>query len=208
MNIEQYKEKIKNLKPLEQAESYSSTQWKALNDDLKKSVEDFIDKDISRGDIIEAFRAFYTGQVSVERPFTLTMLWGFATIGYGVYRTNLYYNEKTKIEEALAFIKDNEFEKAYKKFDGIKGLSISYISKLLYFATRALNNEKYCLIFDIRVAKSLVKIHCPDICGFLEIYPSPKYKSYKQYNELMHREANKYGLEADALELFLFDQKF
>ncbi|WP_416202349.1 hypothetical protein [Acinetobacter sp. ANC 4470] len=88
----------------------------------------------------------------------------------------------------------------------IDGLNISYISKFLYFASRELAHDHYCLIFDIRVARALVRLTCPaEIVDIVDIKPSDKFQDYQSYNSLMHTLAQKYAVDAEALEMYLFE---
>ena len=41
-----------------------------------------------------------------------------------------------------------------------------------------------------------------------KITPSDKFEDYKDYNILMHKIAKDSSLEADAIEMFLYEQKF
>ncbi|SDF12593.1 8-oxoguanine DNA glycosylase OGG fold protein [Epilithonimonas hungarica] len=213
MKINNYIEIIGKLNPLEESKfEYKSTVWNNLNEDLKKYLFDFENKPVSRKAVIESFKNYYIGKVHFSVPFGLTMVWGFGDTGYGTYRTNNYYsqdNHKKFIENSFQFVANNQIENAYKELQKIKGLNISYISKLLYFASRAQNHQSYCLIYDIRVAKSLVKLNCPEeIFEILDIKPSNKYIHYNKYNLLIHKVAKENNVSAEALEMFLFNQSF
>lgn len=139
MKINNYIETIAKLNPLEDSNfQYKSKVWSKLNDDLKKYLLDFEDKSISRKVVIESFENYYNGKTHFSVPFGLTMVWGFGDTGYGTYRTNNYYsidNYKKIIENSFQFVANNQIENAYKELQKIKGLNISYISKLLYFAS-------------------------------------------------------------------------
>lgn len=213
MKIDNYIEIINKLNPLEESKfEYKSKVWLKLNEDLKQHLFDFENTIISRRIVIESFKEYYNGKINFSIPFGLTMVWGFADTGYGTYRTNNYYsldNHKINIENSFQFVANNQIEKAYKELLKINGLNISYISKLLYFASRAIDDQSYCLIYDIRVAKSLVKLTCPEeIFEILDIKPSNKYIHYNKYNLLMHKVAKENKVSAEALEMFLFNQIF
>ena len=107
------------------------------------------------------------------------------------------------------FVRDNNLELAYKSLQSIKGLNISYISKILYFATRAVNHSEYALIYDIRVASSLVKLSTtPEIYNIVKVIPSSKFSDYLKYNKLMHAFAKNHNIEAEKIEMYLFNQIF
>lgn len=160
-------------------------------------------------DIITAFKDYYTGTASYLYPFTLTMLWGFANTGYGTYRTNQYLSteeNRTAIQQAFDTF---ELKEAYHTLLQIKGLNVSYASKLLYFASRAKEEKEYALIFDIRVAKSLVKLlDSFGIAEVVNIAPSRKFKDYERYIRFVHRWADELQVEAESIELFLFTGNF
>lgn len=207
--LKKYKKDISKLKPLqESAFIYNASRWQQLHVKAKEEVIQFEDKDISRKDIINAFQSYYINESSFLYPFVLTMIWGFADTGYGTYRTNKYLNNLEKIDEGMQALKENRLQDSFKSFMKIDGLNISYVSKLLYFGSRANKHPNYALIFDIRVARALVQLINPDIVGFLQIMPSKKYKDYEKYNHLIHNYAKELDVEAEGLEMFLFRSEF
>lgn len=213
MQIEIYTDIINNLNPLIDSKfEYKTKIWSKLNTELKDYLSQFENQFISRETIIKSFKKYYLGHSDFCIPFGLVMVWGFADTGYGTYRTNSYYNSeinKIFIENSFELVSNNKIEQAYKELQKIKGINISYISKLLYFATRANEFQDYCLIYDIRVAKSLVKLTCPqEIYEIVEIKPSNKYVHYDKYNKLMHRISKENNISAESLEMFLFNQIF
>ena len=213
MKIDLYKELINQLNPLEESEfMYNSKTWNKLNLGLKNSLVVFENQSINRKMVIDSFINYFNGKSDFSIPFALTMIWGFADTGYGTYRTNNYYgNDENQllIKNSFKYVSENEIEKAYKELQKIKGLNISYISKLLYFSSKACKHEKHCLIYDIRVAKSLVKLTCPkEIYEILDIKPSNKFIHYNKYNNLMHKIAGENNISPEALEMFLFKQEF
>jgi hypothetical protein len=209
--------KIKNLKPLTDSKfKYNTTRWTNLNAEFKILIQDFNDKEITRQDVINAFKNYYqNNDFGVMRAFLLTMVWGFADTGYGTHRTNNYISSSENIEiikNAFDYINRNDqdsLKKAFKELTKIKGLGVSYLTKILYFATRAKNQDDYALIFDIRVASSLIKLTTPkEIYEFVNIGPSSKFKDYQNFNSLIHKLASDNNVEADQLEMYLFNQDF
>ena len=178
--------------------------------DSRSAVKPFEKSYFPRKDVIEAFQKYYDGKTDFFRPFTLTMIWGFSTNGYGCYRTNKYLQPENQhyIQTVLEQIKNRKTEQAFDTLQKIKGLNISYISKILYFAGCAAKIERYPLIFDIRVARNLVALWDPAIMQILNITPSNKYKDYDTYNNLLHDWAKEMEVSADAIELFLFEGAF
>jgi hypothetical protein len=189
---------------------YEPHRWKTLDSAAKKAVSAFEGKKISRKNVIAAYQDFYDGKTDFFRPFTLTMIWGFSTNGYGCYRTNKYLQPENQhhILIALEQIKNGKTEHAFDALQKINGLNISYISKILYFAGCAAKIERYPLIFDIRVARNLVALWDPAIMKILNITPSNKFKDYDAYNKLLHNWAEDMEVSADAIELFLFEGAF
>jgi hypothetical protein len=210
--ISQYKTRIIELNPLVHSEyTYNAAKWSRLDANTLEAVKDFEDNPISRQDVIDAYAAYYQGFGGVLRPFILTMIWGFENTGYGPYRTEkLLSAENDKlINSALDALKNEDLKLAYKVLMSVKGLGISYASKILYFATRALDWKKYALIFDMRVARNMVKLALgTEVSGILDVYPSGKFKDYSQYIQLLHSWATQMEVPAENIELFLFDGKF
>jgi len=213
IELHKYLPQISQLNPLENSKfEYKTKTWSKLNNNLKAHLFPFENNFISRKDVVDSFIKYYEGNLDFMVPFGLTMVWGFADTGYGTHRTNKYCeleSNRINVQNSFEYIKNNEIEKAYRELQNINGLNISYISKLLYFATRAMGTENYCLIYDIRVAKSLVKLSCPpEIYEILDIKPSKKFHHYRQYNELMHSLSLEHNVSAESLEIFLFNQYF
>jgi hypothetical protein len=210
--ISQYKEQIKVLNPLEDSKFiYDSVRWNKLNNEAKTLVSAYENKEISRKDVIKAFADFYEGKKEYLYPFVITMIWGFANTGYGTFRTNKYldsHENKAHIKSAFNYIAEGNINKAYHLLMKIDGLNVSYVSKLLYFATRARNQANYALIFDIRVARAMVRLLDSGITEFLDIKPSSKYKDFESYNALIHKWANELNVEAENVEMFLFNGGF
>jgi len=195
---------------------YKKERWANLNSDYKALIREFEDKEITRQNIIDAFNDYYIdSSVGFMKAFLLTMVWGFADTGYGTHRTNSYVSteeNRNKIQKALDWIKNDSqdsLKKAFKELKGIKGLGISYLTKVLYFATKAKNESNYALIFDNRVATALIKLTTPrEIYDIVNIGPSSKYNDYEKFNRLIHKLANANLFNADQLEMYLFNQDF
>lgn len=210
--ISSFLAQIKELKPLKQEFIYNPIKWNKLESNFKLLIKKYENISVTRSDIIKSYEEYYMGKVSYIKPFLLTMIWGFADIGYGNHRTNIYLNDKFNlniIKSSLDLAKNNKVEKAFNELKKIKGLGISYISKVLYFASRGARINEYCLIFDIRVAESLVKLSTLNsIFEIIKVYPSDKFRDYEKYNQLIHQLAKVHSLDSDAIELFLFNQEF
>lgn len=196
---------------------YNPDNWNELKPEYRELIQEFENLYISRNNIIDAFK-FYFDNYKTEnfiKPFLLTMVWGFANSGYGCYRVNNYLeNEKNKelILDAITLIRKGNpdyLKTSFEKLNKINNLGISYVSKVLYFATRAKNDLNYALIFDIRVASALIKLFVPElIFQIVKINPSHKFSNYRNYIEIIHTNANKYGISAENLEMYLFNLDF
>ncbi len=209
MNLQNYKDEISSLNTLQQSEFvYQTKLWKNLNEIHKSYLAEFENKKISRQDVINTFKNYFQNKSNWQKPFLVTMVWGFGSTGYGCFRTNNYLKNENHnlIINAFDAIKENNIEIAFKNLQGISGLNVSYISKLLYFGTRANEVNNYCLIFDIRVARSLIQLTSgKEIFDLVQITPSTKYTDYIKYNLMLHEKALQLGVEAEKIEHFLFD---
>jgi hypothetical protein len=210
-----YSDEIRSLNPLTLGCVYEARRWMSEFDNpyLLKCVNNYNNVLVNRQLVIDAFEEFYIDKkCTIIKPFLLTMIWGFERPGYGPFRTNSYlYSEinLSLIEDAFYCVKENEIELAYKKLMKIKGLGISYGSKLLYFAARGNNVQDYPLIFDIRVANALVKIGSAGLLsGMLKIHPLQIFTAYDKYNKFIHESAKKIDATAEQIEYFLFRQEF
>jgi hypothetical protein len=210
--------RIRDLKPLTDSKfRYNYQRWENLNVSYNGLIYVFQDKDISRQDVIDAFKYYFENdnEEGFMKPFLLTMIWGFADTGYGTHRTNNYIateENRSKIKSAIEHLKadqEGSLKKSFLEFNKIKGLGISYLTKVLYFATRAKHENNYALIFDIRVASSLVKLTVPtDIYEIVNIGPSSKFSDYAKFNHLIHKLAKENKVESENLEMYLFNHEF
>lgn len=209
-NLEQIKA-IQKLNPNTDSKfKYDINVWSKLNKDYKYLVEDFENDYISRQDVIDAYKKYFTdSSQNALRPFLLTMIWGFYNNGYGTYRTNKYIESDENIGIIKKAIESDNLEDSFQSFNKIKGLGISYITKILYFMTKAKSADNYALIFDARVANSLIKLTAPvELFEIVRVEPRPSFSNYQKYNKLIHNLANQIQVEADQIELYLFNQEF
>lgn len=208
-SISQHGKSISLQRPESQSFLYNPTKWQGLGAEVRSLIKDFEKKHISRQDIFDSYREYYTKGVSAIKPFLLTMIWGFAETGYKNYRTSAYLGTEANIAsitQAIDQVKRKEFHKAFKLLKKIDWMGISYLSKVLYFASKGAEINDYCLIFDIRVARALAKMMIADpVSELLDIKPSGKWKDYERYNHLIHSAAQQLKVDADQVELFLFN---
>jgi hypothetical protein len=212
LDLRKYIEQIKQLEPMTTGFMYKPHKWNKLSPNHRSLIQDFEGKTITRADVIKAYEKYYQDGTDVMIPFLLTMVWGFADTGYGTHRTNNYISNPENIDlikQGIDAAQGNNFKTAFKALKQIEGLGVSYLTKVLYFATKGAGIKNYALIYDIRVASSLIQLSTPtEIFEIVSVSPSSKYENFVKYNTLVHALGSKYQVEADAIELFLFDQKF
>lgn len=212
MDLDKYIKQLNQLDPMSSGFMYNAHTWNKLSVTHTSLIEDYEDKKITRADVVNAYAAYYKEGTNVLRPFLLTMVWGFADTGYGTHRTNNYISNPeniTLIQQGIDAVKKNDLKTAFKTLKQVKGLGVSYITKILYFASKGVGLKKYALIYDFRVATSLIQLTSPkEIAEIVSINPSSKYEDFVKYNKLIHELATKNNVDADAIELFLYEQKF
>lgn len=213
LDISSYIPNIKELNPLKDSKfKYNSTRWANLNLAYKILISDFEDKVICRENVIQAYADYYKNNGDAMRAFMLTMVWGFADTGYGTHRTNKYISNPENIiyiKNAVDAVLQNDLKTAFHELKKVDGLGVSYITKVLYFATRGANHSQYALIYDIRVATALIQLTTPkEIVDLVSINPSSKFADYEKYNTIIHNLAKQHNLEAESIEMFLFNQVF
>lgn len=211
----QHLEILRKLNPLKNSKfNYDTKKWGKLGNNHKAILRDFENNEISRQDIINAYKEYFGNNKNrnVLKPFLLTMVWGYAGAGYGAYRTKTILSKSdsiVKIKNTLNLINkrnDNYVESAFNELKSINGLSVSFISKILYFATRAVVDENFALIFDNRVAQALIKLVTPsEIYSLVTVQRSENVKVYCHYIQLMHATAQENNVEADQIEMFLYE---
>ena len=214
MILEKYIDQLKQLelKVMDSGCFYNTSKWHKLSAECKSLINDYADKYVSRAFVIKTFEDYYSGKGDYLRAFLLTMIWGFEDTGYGTHRTNNYISKpenSSLIKAGIDAVKNRDLKLAFFSLKKIKGLGISYISKILYFATKGAGYREYALIFDIRVATSLIQLTTTkQIFEIVKISPSSKFDDYHKYNKLIHRLAHQHDIEPDAIELFLYRQDF
>lgn len=215
INLEKFKTEIQGLAPLDGSIMYSPEKWEKAFENKKSLLNcaaHLAGKQISRKTIIQQYKKYYkhTGY-DFKTPFLYTMIWGYNS-NYGPHRTYeiiKYKGNFDLIEQAIVSMKTNDLDSAFKYLRNVKGLGISYLSKILYFAGKARSSTNYPLIFDIRVATALVSLSSGgSLDSLLKVTPSDNLKSYIAYNKLIHDWALELDADADQVEFFLFEQKF
>jgi len=209
-----YKREIGLLKPMESGFVFNYRRWNIGYDYDKNYIDlfkDFDSKEITRLDVIHSFRQYFEKKnENCFIPFLLAMIWGYGKSGFGPHRTNKYFvseNNRSHIKKAMELLSSKAVYEAYAELLLINGLNVSFASKITYFAGRALDLHEYPLIFDNRVANSLVSIFIGnEISNLVSVNPKTDLESYKRYNSLIHKWAREINVEADNIELYLFNE--
>lgn len=223
-----HRDKIIKYEPLKQTMVYDYKKWSDWLKQVKYSLQNELSEvdskfngKISRDDLVkyaESLNNDKTVKHSIQF-FLACMMWGYGgdldkknSDFRGPYRVKQILNSseevKENIHEAFCSISNGNIEIAFRKLSKIKGLSISFLSKFLYFASRGCKIEKYALIFDVRVAKGIIQLisNRNDLVNIVSITPSIEYEGFKKYLDFAHELGKRYECEAENIELFLFEQ--
>ena len=211
LDLSKYKQAIKQLKPLQKnLVTYDKKRWAPAFKDAHhlSDLSSLHNKGISRNTIIKVYKDFYSEKTKKPlTPFLITMICGYDSSGFGLFRVNRFVTSKNEslIGDALTAVKEHDIKKGFALLMKIKGLGVSFVSKVLYFAARAAGMKQYPLIFDIRVANNLVNLSTDgELNGMVSAQPTKNFKGYNAYNSMIHNMAKKMGLEAEDVEYFIF----
>ena len=212
LNLGNYLKEKNNLPSLENSfYEFNSVKWLSIKKLYNLGLEE--GQRITRQVVIDAFSEFYKGnQSDPVVPFVLAMIWGYGDTSYGPYRLDKILEEKRNIELIKNAIKEMnlkpDYSTAFKNLKEVKGLGISYVSKVMYFAGRGLSHEayEYPLIFDKMVSKAILDLIIDDkeLLNWFLISPNTSYQTYLAYNSLLHKTAKEYNVAADWIEYQLF----
>jgi hypothetical protein len=211
INIIQHKAAIKSLNPLtENSIIYKRERWAKHFRVAKRlqCLDVYDNKRIGRKAILVEYRRYFTGKSTDVLPaFLMTMIWGYDTPGYGPFRVNKFLtaNNLKIVKAGLKEMEKGETKKAFNILKQIDGLGVSFISKILYFAGRAIGNKSYPLIFDIMVARALVSLAAGGhLDNMVRVHPVNTYEAYESYNRLLHKWADELNVDAEKIEFFIF----
>jgi len=214
MNLEQYINNIADLNPMNQEVPFNIGPWQnnnLFNNNilgLFVNISDNFQDVISRENIINFFSNHNN---NLLEGFLMSMIWGFGEANYGPSRVSKMLNIDDEVNiilnNAKVAISENGLIEAYNLIkNNIPQIGVSFISKFLYFLGRGVSVDNYPLIFDKRVATTMVRL-CgleTDVYEIINIQPKTSAVSYKKYNDLIHNEAERINVEADQIEYFLF----
>ena len=210
---------IAKLVPAEQREIIKLDGWAQVIGDTpiwKKTYgfaqsSGWIDKQVLRIDRRSLSRVAANND-DPEICFLLYMLWGYVAgsgRGYLAVAKMLQDNELTDLLLAgREHVKSLAYRDAFKTYQRIDRLGMSFLTKVIYFESRDRHLAAYCPIFDNRVARKLVKsaIDLDDgwLCDAILCQRGEAWKSYETYCNELRRLAGHLSVELDQLEYWLF----
>jgi hypothetical protein len=179
---------------------------------VRTYLEDFDGSVINRIHVIKAYRDFFSNSnINPVHPFLLSMTWGYYNANHGAFRANrlVARDNRRLIRESLQAMKNGKQAAAFKALNSIPYMGMSYISKALYFAGRALRMRRYLLILDNRVAEALVAAYSNNaLNSVVSVSRAKTYNALKSYSDLLHSWADDLDVPAENLEYFLFLKNF
>lgn len=223
LNLKPFVKDITVLNPMSQRLYFHPNHWQDFNYPnihLKNEMNFIVDRfgnSITRQDIIQLLR---DDESSLIRGFLLTMIWGH---GYpengkadnrGPWKVSQMLNNHdeslTLLETVKNHLMSNNIKSAHLAFKKMERCRVNFFSKYLYFLGRSLNMQQYPLIFDARVSKSipLITSNHPELLAIIDFQPKQDPDSYDHYVREIHKVANRIDVDADKIELFLFNGSF
>jgi hypothetical protein len=144
----------------------------------------------------------------------LSLLWGYGA-GKGRGRDAVSKIMRSPqldsiVSAAGMSLEEGNVEGTFKSLAKIKKLGISFISKFLYFETRAADPAatRCCLIFDNRVSKNLVRlaVEAEDrwVCDAIDFVRGSSWRAYNIYWQNIRTLAVALDIAPDRLELWLY----
>jgi hypothetical protein len=219
MNITPYLNEINNLNPLEQRLNYYPEHWvnynynnPRVNTEIIQITNQF-NHSLSRNEIINYLRL---PNRSLLRGFIMTMMWGHGfEIGRhpdnrGPWKLSRMLNDldtsEAIINNAQTHLINNDIIAACLEFNGIDRCGVSFFSKYFYFLGRALDMNVYPIIFDSRVANSIIRLNSidPILIELIDINPKQNPESYQNFINFIHTISIDNDVEGENLEYFLF----
>lgn len=220
MNLIPYQDAINNLNPLGQRLYFNPDHWRNFNYNNQLVSNDMVfisenyQNGISRQDIINYFRQ---ENCSLLKGFLMTMVWGHGFSEHGradnrgpwkVSQMLINFDNAIQIlENAKNCLIENNLQSAHSSFENMQRCRVNFFSKYLYFLGRALNMQRYPLIFDARVARTIGQLTSTsqNLFSILDIQPKQDAFSYDSYVTEIHNISNELNLESEKIEYFLFN---
>jgi hypothetical protein len=142
----------------------------------------------------------------------LDMLWGYGS-GKGrgrdaVFRMIKDPNLAQRLQSGRANVAAGKCQSAYNDYQAINGLGMSFITKVLYFESRAAYPTDYLPIFDNRVADKLFRLAIDPVDDWLRdsltCARGNDWASYETYFMNLKQLAIHLGVDLEQLEYWLF----
>lgn len=211
---------IRDLDPLSQSIDYHPRTWKKRfgSDPDFVSLNATASGAFSRANVQDLAREAVASSLpsDARRLFLASMIWGYGTVGYGAYRTQIMLsppNIADQLHDLVMLVSAGQIEQAFNLVD-IDMCGPAFFTKYFYFIGLGGNVEPAPLIFDSRVADTLEKIGVsPKEFGRVtrkkdgsisSVYPNGC--GYVQYLDLMHDWSAAMSCRPDAVELALFNE--
>ena len=218
-HLQPYRDDIAALTPLTQAISIQLHGWRDSLDGLQLWNEAEVELErlnLIENDAVSLSRQCLIDWVDRGLPisirFLLEMLWGNgsenATAFEKVGAMLCHQSIDDILASAVESIDANDIKKAFSSLKKIPQLGVSFLTKALYFETRARRDNGYRLIFDNRVSKALVALAVADedrwITESVVAQRGNTWKGYDQYCTRMQTLATDLNVDPEQLEYWLF----
>lgn len=149
-----------------------------------------------------------------EVRFMLVMLWGYGSgklVGRGTKNVASMLstpNFDTILAATHAALTKRDYETAFGELERLKGLSASYLTKVLYFETKGRGQGRHLLIFDDRVARSLFRFSLPTadrwLIDAISVGRGASWQEYELFMTKFVELAGRLDVPAENLEYWMF----
>ncbi|MCQ3928892.1 MAG: hypothetical protein DPW16_00405 [Chloroflexi bacterium] len=215
--LRNHQREIQTINPDEHIVHYRPTAWAARfgDDPDYQYLNQRYPVGVSRGQIAQLVTNVAIGNLEFSRlrkTFLVAMMWGYGTVGYGPYRTQIMLNSlnvETILTDTYSLLKSGKVVEAYDQFH-VDRCGPAFFTKFFYFVGLGLKLKPLPLILDSVVARSLSH---PDMIGedIKELASITngsvgRYaEGYQKYLTLVERWAKELECRPDAIEYFLFN---
>lgn len=152
--------------------------------------------------------------VAEDVCFLLDMLWGYGS-GRGRGRAAvLKMLQDPGLSQHLvngrSHVAAGRFQDAFDDYQAIDGLGMSFVSKVLYFESRAADPTSYLPIFDNRVAQKLLRLSLAPsdrwLCSAITCGRGQKWSEYDSYTRKLRQLSRSLrpSVDLEQLEYWLF----
>lgn len=206
--IAKISEEIRKANPAKQAIPYIIDTWRRqlLHRWEFEAVFMNFPEHVTRADLFQlARRAGESSRLDDLRVlFAATMTWGYGTTGYGPWRTGKMLASSAYpavLGRSYQLICAGRLGQAHQEFS-LDRCGAPYFTKFFYFLSKGIGIKEYALILDSRVYRALAKLQI-DV-GRYASKSAWTAEGYLNYVTDLHQWANALRVEADQIELALF----